>query len=82
MKRLYKPPTARDLSGSSASGMIPMGFCADGTEPAINTCTDGFIPKQDQAHCAPTGLTATYAGCAGGTNVISVCEIGSIVQPS
>ena len=76
---LYEPPRARDLSVTSVTGIVPLGYCVNGGTPyescqngdifqTGDTCTNGGAPSDDPM-CLPGNIP-------GGPK----CTIGSMAQ--
>ena len=73
---LYQPPRARDLSASSASGLLPQGMCIDGTALTSEDCISG--PNPTGGDCSPTGISPKFGYCTEGNVAAEGCQSGGI----
>jgi hypothetical protein len=70
---IYEPPLARDLSGGSIRGKVPLAYCHFGSEPGA--CSGGDGPG---GSCRGGGSFGKGT-CGGGSWVTAAtCEGGSI----
>lgn len=72
---LYQPPRARDLSAFSASGLAPLGYCADGAAP-YEKCVIGPFPEGYNPPCE-AGFFPDDPLCSTGTVASSICRSGA-----
>jgi hypothetical protein len=72
---IYEPPLARDLSGGSMRGKVPMAYCQDGSQPGA--CRFGNQP----AGSCEVGNDFGSGTCGGGTYVYAAtCGRGSVPE--
>jgi len=76
-KPIYEKPRAVFLSGLSAAGQTPLGFCLDGSAPVSQTCSDGLAVSQPDT-CSPVGVLPDMGNCNAGGTVVSGCIAGSL----
>ena len=73
---LYERPVARGISGSSAVGQEPLGWCVSGTAITVQTCANGFRPTGTVASCLPVGSVPEAGNCIVGNLVSWGCASG------
>ncbi len=71
--RLYEPPRARDLSGSSVSGQEPLGTCVGGDVPYTGCSAGTSVFPGD---CSPGTEVGVYPQCRAGGYAHSACLTG------